>query len=53
MTETTIAPVPAPSSMRSTDLLWPKAVIVFGFGITIAWVYLLGYWAARLMEMAF
>ena len=53
MTETSIAHVPVPSSVRSTDPLWPKAVIAFGFGITIAWIYLLGYWTVRLIEMAF
>jgi hypothetical protein len=53
MTETSIAHVPVPSSVRSTDPLWPKVVIAFGFGITIAWIYLLGYWMVRLIEMAF
>jgi hypothetical protein len=50
MTETSIVPVP--SSVRSADPLWPKAVIAFGVAINIAWVCLLGYWAAQLIEMA-
>jgi hypothetical protein len=53
MTETSITHVPVPSSVRSTEPLWPKAVIAFGFGITIAWIYLLGYWTVALIEMAF
>ena len=53
MTETSITDIPVSSSAPSTDPLWPKVVIAFGFGITIAWIYLLGYWAARLIEMAF
>jgi len=53
MTETSIAHIPVASPVRSTDPLWPKAVIVFGFGITIAWIYLLGYCTVGLIEMAF
>ena len=45
--------VPVLSSVRSTDPLWPKAVIALGVAINIAWVCLLGYWTAQLIEMAF
>jgi hypothetical protein len=33
--------------------IWPKAAIVFGLGITVAWVCLLGYGFAKLIEIAF
>jgi hypothetical protein len=44
--------VPVPSSVQSTDPLWPKAVIAVAVAINIAWVCLVGYWAAQMIEMA-
>lgn len=31
---------------------WPEVVIAFGLGVTAGWVCLLGYWIAKLIEMA-
>ena len=42
------APTHAPFVRR----IWPQAVIVFGLGITAAWICLLGYGIVKLIEMA-
>jgi hypothetical protein len=34
------------------DPIWPTAVIVFGIGLTAAWVGLLGYGLVKLIELA-
>ncbi len=32
--------------------IWPKVVIAFGLGLTVAWVILLGYGLVKLVELA-
>jgi hypothetical protein len=49
------SPVESPSVPAATvivDRIWPKAVIAFGLGLTAAWICLLGYGIAKLVEMA-
>jgi hypothetical protein len=32
--------------------IWPKAVIAFGFSLTVGWMILLGYGVVMLVELA-
>ena len=40
----------APCGAR--ELMWPKAVIVFGISLTIAWIGVLGFALIRLIQLA-
>ena len=37
---------------QTLQRFWPRAAIGFGLGLTAAWVCLLGYAVAKLIEMA-
>ena len=52
MSDIAIAPKtrePAQSTRRRQ--VWPKVVITFGIGLSVAWPILLGYGMTKLIEM--
>jgi hypothetical protein len=53
-TQTTIAPT-APVARNTTlfHQIWPAAIIIFGLGVNVAWVALLGYGLVSLIALAF
>ena len=40
------------ASRNARDSMWPKVVIVFGLGLTIAWIGLLAFGVIKLVELA-
>jgi hypothetical protein len=40
------------SERAANDPMWPTALVVFGIGLTAAWIGLLGYGLATLIERA-
>ena len=53
-TQTAIAPsAQATQTNRLFDRIWPPAIIIFGLGLTAAWIALLGYELVSLIKIAF
>jgi len=53
MSEARITDLPTSQPAHSTprNPIWPQAVILFGFGLTIGWTILLGYGITKLIGM--
>ena len=41
-----------PALRYARDSMWPKVVIAFGLGLTIAWIGLLGFGMIKLIYLA-
>ena len=52
MSEGTIDMPALTSKPARSEPVWPKALIAFGVGLTVAWTVFLGYGITKLVAMA-